>query len=119
MTFEFCLHADASHQAMQAGLRRQEALPSFGSCGKINYMAKKLQQFKIIIEQDEDGYFVGSVPTLPGCHTQAKTFPELKKRIREAILLCLEVAKTDLRYRKSIRAFSYEPSFVGLEMIKV
>ncbi|MBU4481058.1 type II toxin-antitoxin system HicB family antitoxin, partial [Patescibacteria group bacterium] len=58
-------------------------------------MAKKLQQFKIIIEQDEDGYFVGSVPSLPGCHTQAKTLTELNKRIREAILLCREVAKTD------------------------
>lgn len=85
----------------------------------INYMAKKIQQFKIIIEQDEDDFFVASVPALPGCHTQAKTLPELKKRIREAILLCLEVAKTDLQYRKNIRAFSYEPSFVGLETIKV
>ncbi|MBU4369482.1 type II toxin-antitoxin system HicB family antitoxin [Patescibacteria group bacterium] len=82
-------------------------------------MAKKLQQFKIIIEQDEDGYFVGSVPALPGCHTQAKTLTELNKRIREAILLCLEVAKTDIRYRKSIQDFSYEPTFVGLEVIKV
>jgi predicted RNase H-like HicB family nuclease len=82
-------------------------------------MAKKIQQFKIIIEQDEDGYFVASVPALPGCYTQAKTLPELKKRIREAILLCLEVAKTDLRYRKSIQTFSYEPTFVGLEVIKV
>jgi len=82
-------------------------------------MAKKLQQFKIIIEQDEDGYFVASVPALPGCHTQARTLPELKKRIREAILLCLEVAKTDLQYRKSIQALSYEPTFVGLEVIKV
>ncbi|MBU3965166.1 type II toxin-antitoxin system HicB family antitoxin [Patescibacteria group bacterium] len=82
-------------------------------------MAKKLQQFKIIIEQDEDGYFVGSVPSLPGCHTQAKTLTELNKRIREAILLCREVAKTDLRYRKSIQDFSYEPTFIGLEVIKV
>jgi predicted RNase H-like HicB family nuclease len=82
-------------------------------------MAKKLQEFKIIIEQDEDGYFVASVPALPGCHTQAKTFPELKKRIREAILLCLEVAGTDSQYRKSIQAFSYEPAFIGLETIKV
>lgn len=82
-------------------------------------MARKLQQFKIIIEQDEDGYFVASVPSLPGCHTQAKTLPELKKRIQDAISLCLEVAKTDSRYRKSISLFSYEPSFVGLETVNV
>ena len=54
-------------------------------------MAK--QQFKIIVEQDEDGYFIASVPALPGCHTQAKTLPELKERIKEAISLCLEEAK--------------------------
>lgn len=82
-------------------------------------MEKELKQFKVIIEQDEDGYFVASVPALPGCHTQAKTLLELKKRIREAILLCLEVAKIDFQYRKSIQNFSYEPSFVGLEMIQV
>ncbi len=82
-------------------------------------MLKKGQQFKIIIEQDEDGYFVASVPALPGCYTQAKTMIELNKRIREAILLCLEVAKIDNQYRDNIREFSYEPTFVGLETITV
>jgi len=51
------------------------------------------QQFKIIVTQDENGYFVASVPALPGCHTQAKDLAQLKKRAREAISLCLEVAK--------------------------
>lgn len=82
-------------------------------------MAKKIQQFKIIIEQDEDGYFVASVPALPGCYTQARTIPELKKRIREAILLCLEVAETDTNYRRSIRELAYEPAFIGLETVTV
>ena len=57
-------------------------------------MAAK-REFKVIIEQDEDGYFVASVPALPGCHTQAKSIPKLRKRVREAISLCLDVAKTD------------------------
>ena len=48
-------------------------------------------QFNVIIEQDSEGYFVGSVPTLPGCHTQAKSLDVLMERIREAIALCLEV----------------------------
>lgn len=74
-------------------------------------------QFKIIIERDEDGYFVASVPALPGCHTQAKTFSELTKRVREAIELCLEVAKSNAAYRRSIKEFAYEPSFVGMEFI--
>jgi predicted RNase H-like HicB family nuclease len=80
-------------------------------------MTKKYKQFKVIIEQDENGYFVASVPALPGCYTQAKTLPELRKRVREAILLCLEVAKTDAQYRSSIREFASEPTFVGLETI--
>ena len=80
-------------------------------------MAK--QQFKIIIEQDEDGFFVASAPALPGCHTQAKTLPELKKRIQEAIALCLAEAKEDARYRNRVKQFAYEPAFVGLEMVEV
>jgi predicted RNase H-like HicB family nuclease len=39
---------------------------------------------------DEDGYYVGSVPELPGCHTQAQTLKTLMERIREAIELYLE-----------------------------
>ena len=82
-------------------------------------MVKKLQQFKVIIEQGEDGYFVASVPPLPGCYPQAKTLPELKKRVREAIQLCLEVAQADPQYRRRLKNFAYEPSFVGLEMAEV
>ncbi|MCC5657375.1 type II toxin-antitoxin system HicB family antitoxin [Nostoc sp. XA010] len=48
------------------------------------------REFNVIIERDADGYFVASVPNLPGCHTQAKTLDELIERIREAIELCLE-----------------------------
>lgn len=48
-------------------------------------------EFSVIIEKDEDGYYVASVPALRGCHTQAKSLDELMKRIREAIELCLEV----------------------------
>ena len=80
-------------------------------------MAK--QQYKVIVEQDEDGFFVASVPAFPGCHTQAKTLADLKVRIREAILLCLEEAKENPLYRKHIKQFAYEPSFVGLEMVEV
>ena len=48
------------------------------------------REFNVILERDADGYFVASVPNLPGCHTQAQTLDELMKRIREAIELCLE-----------------------------
>ncbi len=49
--------------------------------------------YKVLIEQDQDGYFVASVPALPGCATQAKDLKTLNRRIREAILLCLDVVK--------------------------
>lgn len=49
------------------------------------------KEFNILIEEDEDGFFVASVPELRGCHTQAKSLDVLMKRIREAIELCLEV----------------------------
>jgi predicted RNase H-like HicB family nuclease len=48
-------------------------------------------EFSVIVERDEDGYYVASVPQLPGCHTQARSLDKLMQRIREAIELCLEV----------------------------
>jgi predicted RNase H-like HicB family nuclease len=49
------------------------------------------KSFNVIIEKDEDGYFVATVPTLRGCHTQAKSLDKLMERTKEAIELCLEV----------------------------
>jgi len=49
----------------------------------------KLRQFTVVIEQDEDGYYVASVPALHSCYTQARTLEELVPRIREVIALCL------------------------------
>ena len=49
------------------------------------------REFDVIVERDEDGMYVASVPALRGCHTQAKSLDKLMSRIREAIELCLEV----------------------------
>lgn len=49
------------------------------------------RQFDVIVERDADGFYVASVPELRGCHTQARSLDELASRIREAILLCLDV----------------------------
>jgi len=59
------------------------------------------RQFDVIIERDEEGLYVGSVPALQGCHTQAESLDVLMERIREAIALCLEVQGapvTDLEF---------------------
>jgi predicted RNase H-like HicB family nuclease len=49
------------------------------------------KQFDVVVERDSDGFYVASVPSLVGCHTQARSLDELMGRIREAIELCLEV----------------------------
>jgi predicted RNase H-like HicB family nuclease len=56
-------------------------------------MKEKLRQqhtFTVLIERDEDGYYVASVPALKSCYTQAKTLEELYPRVKEVIGLCLE-----------------------------
>lgn len=42
-------------------------------------------RFQVVIEQDEDGFYVADVPALQGCYTQGKTFEEVLKNIREVI----------------------------------
>jgi predicted RNase H-like HicB family nuclease len=54
-----------------------------------------VRQFNVILERDSEGYYVASVPELPGCHTQARSLDKLMVRVREAIELCLE-AERDL-----------------------
>ena len=54
---------------------------------------KKVYNFSAIIEKDESGYYFAQVPALKSCYTQAKTLPELYKRIPEVISLCLEAEK--------------------------
>ncbi len=49
------------------------------------------REFSVVIERDSAGFYVASVPSLPGCHTQAKSLDVLMKRIGEAIDLCREV----------------------------
>jgi len=51
---------------------------------------KTKRKFTVLIEKDEGGYYVASVPALRGCHTQAKNLDTLMKRVREVIELCLE-----------------------------
>lgn len=50
------------------------------------------RQFSLVVERDADGWYIGSVPELPGCHTQARSLDVLQKRVREAILLYLEAS---------------------------
>jgi predicted RNase H-like HicB family nuclease len=46
--------------------------------------------FNVIVERDEDGFYIATVPELRGCHTQARSLDTLIERIREAVDLCIE-----------------------------
>jgi predicted RNase H-like HicB family nuclease len=46
--------------------------------------------FDVEIERDEEGWFIGTVPELPGCRTQARSEDELIERLREAVELAVE-----------------------------
>ena len=66
------------------------------------------QKFNVVIERDSEGWLVASVPSLHGCHTQARSFDELDSRIKEAISLCLEDGN------------DFSPSeFVGVQQVAV
>jgi predicted RNase H-like HicB family nuclease len=54
------------------------------------------RQFTVVIERDEEGYYVADVPELKGCHTQARSLDELLERVKESIQLCLEAYGGDL-----------------------
>ncbi len=82
-------------------------------------MAKTIKelQFKVLIEQDENGIYIASVPELPGCYTQGKTLEEARKRIKEAIELVLESDK-DLKKEKLASPLS-RSNFFGIEEITI
>jgi predicted RNase H-like HicB family nuclease len=67
------------------------------------------KEFSVIIERDVEGYYVGTVPSLRGCHTQAHSLDELMIRIREAVEVCLEAQGDELE----------SLDFVGVQTIRI
>ena len=66
-------------------------------------------EFTVVIERDEDGYYVAEVPDIKGCYTQGKTLEEVLKNIREVIELCLEADKKQIPHKE----------FIGVQRIEV
>ncbi len=71
-------------------------------------MKKANQEFYVIIEKDEDGYYVGEVQQLPACYSQGRTIDELMTNMKEVIELCLEEAE-----------FETIPEFVGVQKLVI
>ncbi len=67
------------------------------------------RKFTVLIEKDEDGWFVSEVVELPGCHTQAKTIDKLLERTKEAVQAYLENDKK----------IDISEEFVGFQQIEV
>ena len=72
-------------------------------------MEKKILNFTTIIEQGENGWYIATVPDIPGCYTQGKTIPQLLERIKEAIEVCLEADKEEIEPMR----------FVGVQQIEI
>lgn len=49
----------------------------------------------IIIEMDEDEYYIVSCPLFRGCHSYGETIDEALENIREVIEMCLEETKVE------------------------
>jgi len=65
--------------------------------------------FTVYIERDEDGVFIGSIPTIPSCYAQGKTQEDMLKNLREVLRLCLRNNKNTLENTK----------FVGIQNLEV
>jgi len=72
-------------------------------------MEEKILDFNVIIEQDEEGTYVASVPDISGCYTQGKTISQVLERIKEAIELCLETDYEEVEPMK----------FIGFQRVQV
>jgi len=75
-------------------------------------MTGRTLHFPVIIEQDEDGWFIATVPALRGCHTQARTLTELDGRVKEAIGLCVEAESS-----RSVDIPQYK--FIGVHELEI
>ncbi|MGK7913124.1 MAG: type II toxin-antitoxin system HicB family antitoxin [Synechococcus sp.] len=71
-------------------------------------MTEPIREFYVLIERDEDGYYVGEVPQLKACYSQGATIDELLDNIREVIALCLEDESSDTI-----------PEFVGIQKVVI
>lgn len=71
-------------------------------------------RFQVLIEQDEDGFYVADVPALQGCHTQGVTFEEALENIKEVIAMCLQEMQED-----GIPIEDRYPEVIGIKTLEI
>lgn len=72
----------------------------------------KKREFYVVIERDEDGFYVGEVPQLKACYSQGETIDELMENMKEVITMCLE----ELEVNDNLGSLN---EFVGVQKIRV
>lgn len=63
------------------------------------------KKYQIMIEKDENNYFVWEVVWLPACYTQAKTLPELLSRLLEVTEWSVDLVR-DIKWKDSLQKFN-------------
>lgn len=71
-------------------------------------------RFQVVIEQDEDGYYVAHVPALKACYTQARTFEDVMDYIREVIAMCVQEMRED-----GVEIDTHYPEVIGLKTLEI
>ena len=74
----------------------------------------KVLNYRVIIEQDEDGVFVASVPALQGCYTEGNTFEEVLKNVKDVIALHVQARKA-----RGILPDDSSTEFVGVKSVSI
>lgn len=65
-------------------------------------MSGKLRTYVVVYELDERGWWVASVPEVPGCHTQGRSIAQARERVREALGLFRKGAGR-VRFEEDVR----------------
>ena len=53
-------------------------------------MKPKAKRRRAVFERDAGGWWVASVPSVPGCHTQGRTLAQARERLKEALAVSVE-----------------------------
>ena len=71
------------------------------------------KNYTFIVTKGFDGYYIATVPELPGVITQAKSMEDLFPRVKEAIEVYLETIEEEQK------TMVEEVKFVGVNQIEV
>ena len=70
----------------------------------------KNTSYTIYIEQDEDGMFIGSIPSVPSCYADGKHKKKCSKNLEQVLKLCLG--------NSDIKSF-VKTKFVGIQNVEI